>query len=63
MACHVGEESLVRIKVKSDFFVDFEVKISSCSIVKDWNRQILAQSGLSNLQLNEQVFPKRTSGI
>ena len=53
MACHVGEESLVRIKVKSDLFVDFEVKISSCSCVKDLNRQIQAQSGLSNLQLNK----------
>ena len=53
MACHVGEESLVRIKVKSDFFADFEVKISSCSIVKDLNHQIQAQSGLSNLQLNK----------
>ena len=49
MAFSVGEELPVCIKVKSVFFVDFEVKISPCSTVKELNRQIKAQSGLSNL--------------
>ena len=44
-----GEATPVVIKVKSELFVDFEVKIASSSTVKELNRQIKTLSGLSDL--------------